>query len=88
MRQCTICRHLGKSSVDEHRLEIDYIYDFSGKPVRIYLCPKHSQELFKEGQKRFLIAYRKILEGLIDSDEVKFLRLLEETILKHIDEIY
>lgn len=76
--QCTICKHYGISMTEG--IERAYIYDESGNPVGIKLCPAHSVELFKRGQKRFLVNHYKILTDLVSSDETKFLDILEKTV--------
>lgn len=87
---CTICKHLGKEVECEEEVEIGYLFDgvHSGAPVKIRLCRNHSVELFKKGQKRFLIDYRRILFDLVNSDEMEFIKILEKTVRKNLDQIY
>lgn len=78
-RECTICKHYGKPTPDPDNLERTNLYDESGNPVGVNLCRSHSVQLFQSGQKKFLISHYKILTDLIDSDETKFLELLQKT---------
>lgn len=84
--ECTICKHYGKKT--EGKLERAQLFDEVGTPITIQLCRKHSVELFKSGQKQFLLHHHKILVDIISSDETKFLDILEKTIRGNIDEIY
>ena len=81
-KECTICKHYGRKTVDSDKLEKTQIYDESGAPVPINLCKSHSVELFKKGQKKFLLGHYKILVDLIASDEPKFLEVLDQTVKK------
>lgn len=87
-KECTICKHYGQSTEAPDSLEKEQIYDEVGTPVNILLCRKHSVDLFKSGQRKFLIKHYKILVDIISSDEVKFLDILEKTIKENLDEIY
>lgn len=86
--ECTICKHYGDETDDSKMLERTKIFDESGNPVNIILCRKHSVELFKLGQKKFLLTHYKILVDIIASDETKFLDILEKTIKSNADKIY
>lgn len=81
-RECTICKHYGRKTPDDGMLERTQVYDETGSPVPIMLCKAHSVELFKKGQKKFLLSHYKILVDLVASDEPKFLEILEKTIKK------
>ena len=89
-RICTICKHLGKEVDSEEEVELGYLFNdlHAGAAVKIRLCRKHSVELFKHGQKRFLIDYRRILFDLVNSDEMEFIKILEKTVRANLDSIY
>ncbi len=87
-KECTICKHYGERTDSPRNLEKEQIYDEVGTPVNILLCRKHAVDLFKNGQKKFLIKHYKILVDIISSDEVKFLDILEKTVRENLDEIY
>lgn len=84
-KKCTICKHLGKSTKCHEELDMGYFYDGYSVlgPVKARLCRSHSVELFKRGQKRFLLNYRSILYDVINSDEVEFIRILDETVRRN-----
>lgn len=84
--ECTICKHLSKPTVG--KLERAQLFDEVGTPVSINFCRTHSVELFKMGQRKFLVSYHRILNEIISTDETKFLDILEKTIHDSIDEIY
>lgn len=86
-KECTICKHYGRPTPDDAQLDRTQIYDETGTAVPIYLCKAHSVDLFKKGQKNFLLEHYKILVDLVDSDEPKFLEVLEKTIKKNPDKI-
>lgn len=87
---CTICKHLGKDVEAAEVVEIGYLFDDiqAGSAVKIRLCRKHSVELFKQGQRKFLIDYRRILFDLVNSDEMEFIKILEKTVKANLDSIY
>ncbi len=87
-KECTICKHYGKKTDDENSLERATIFDEVGTPVTITLCRVHSVELFKMGQKKFMVSHYQILVDIISSDETKFLEILEKTVKSNLDEIY
>lgn len=87
-RECTICKHYGRPTPDESSLERTQVYDETGSPVPINLCKSHSVQLFKLGQKKFLLSHYKILIDLVASDEPKFLEVLEKTIRKNQESIF
>lgn len=87
-KECTICKHYGLPTDDPKTLEKEQIFDEVGTPVSIFLCRPHSVDLFKSGQKKFLVKHYKILVDIISSDEVKFLDVLEKTVRENLDEIY
>ena len=87
-RECTICKHYGRPTELPEDLEKEILYDDVGSPVKVNLCRTHSVELFKSGQKKFLVKHYKILVEIISSDEMKFLDLLEKTVKENLDEIY
>jgi hypothetical protein len=84
-RQCTICKHYGKQTPKGEILEMSPLYEEGGEPVPIALCRTHSVQLFKLGQKSFLLAHYRILVDLMDSDEKKFINLLDRTVRKFPD---
>lgn len=87
-KECTICKHYGEKTEQEDELDKQVIFDEVGTPVPIYLCKKHAVDLFKSGQRRFLVQHYKILVDIISSDEVKFLDILEKTVRDNLDDIY
>jgi len=87
-RVCTICKHYGEETDTTHELDRQELFDEVGTPVSILLCQNHAVELFKSGQRRFLVSHYKILIDIISSDEVKFLEILEKTVKKNFDDIY
>ena len=84
--ECTICKHYGNAT-PEGELERTQLYDDVGSPVKVNLCRSHSVQLFKLGQKKFLLSHYKILVDIMDSDEPKFLKVLEFTVKKHPESI-
>lgn len=84
--RCVICKHIG----EEHssNLNYNYVYGDEGDPIRVLLCRRHEVELFKMGQKKFFLAYYKILLDIVDSDEVEFMKVFEKTVRAHLNEIY
>jgi hypothetical protein len=84
-RECTICKHYGDETPKGESLETSQLYDESGLPVSLILCRTHSVQLFKLGQKSFLLAHYRILIDLMDSDEKKFINLLDRTVRKFPD---
>ncbi len=86
-RECTICKHYGKPTVEPQSLERQNLFDEGGNPIGVSLCRSHSVQLFQMGQKKFLISHYKILTDLIASDDPKFLELLERTVRANIDQI-
>lgn len=87
-KECTICKHYGLETDESKALERELIFDESGTPVAINLCRHHAVELFRMGQKKFLVANYRILVDLIGSDEPKFLEILEKTVKKYPELIY
>ena len=87
-KECTICKHYGEPTVQDRELDRQVIFDEVGTPVAIHLCNKHAVDLFKNGQRRFLVQHYKILVDIISSDEVKFLDILEKTVRENLDDIY
>ncbi|MBD66813.1 MAG: hypothetical protein CME62_16540 [Halobacteriovoraceae bacterium] len=85
-KECTICKHLGHKT--QGSLERAQLFDEVGTPISIYLCRAHSVELFRSGQKKFLLSHYKILVDVISSDETKFLDVLEKTIRSNMDDIF
>jgi hypothetical protein len=86
-RECTICKHYGFAAPSEPNLEVSPLYEEGGELINILLCRKHSVQLFKLGQKSFLLAHYRILIDLIDSDEKKFINILDKTVRKFPDSI-
>ena len=87
---CTICKHIGREMDESCTLEASFLYTNKqeAEPVRIHLCRTHSVELFKRGQKKFLLNYKRILDDLIDSDEMEFIRILDKTVRENRDYVY
>ena len=88
LRECTICKHYGTSTENPSDLDKAQIFDEVGTPVNIMLCRNHTVELFRSGQKKFLVTHYKILVDIISSDEMKFLDVLEKTVKDNLDDIY
>lgn len=86
-RECTICKHYGKPTVKPEELERTSLFDEAGNSIPVKLCRTHSVQLFQSGQKKFLISHYKILTDLIDSDEPKFLELLEKTVKVNLNQL-
>ena len=84
-KKCTICKHMGKSTQCHEELDMGYLYDglTTLAPVKVRLCRSHSFELFKRGQKRFLLNYKTILYDVVNSDEMEFIRLLDRTVRRN-----
>ena len=87
---CTICKHYGLETPQELRpdLERTQIYDEFGRVVSIQLCRKHAVDLFKTGQKRFLLSHYRILVDLVGSEEMKFIEILQKTVQRNPNNIY
>ena len=86
---CTICKHLGLDHHHEQQLDTGYLYDgVRARSIKLILCRSHAVELFRQGQKKFLISKRKILYDLVNSDEKDFIRILEKTVQQNTDLIY
>lgn len=88
--ECTICKHLGKRTDEASGLEAGFLYNDleHPAPVRVKLCRSHSVELFKLGQKKFLLNYKMILFDLVNSDEMEFVKILDRTVRRNLDAIY
>jgi len=86
-RECTICKHYGHETTNKSDLEVANLYEDDGEPIKVQLCRTHSVQLFKLGQKSFLLAHYRILVDLIDSDEKKFINILDKTVRKFPDSI-
>lgn len=82
--ECTICRHYAQET-PSGELERTNLYDEVGAPVPIRLCRAHSVQLFRLGQKKFLLSHFKILVDLMDSNDPKFIDILEATCRKYPD---
>jgi hypothetical protein len=89
-KECTICKHIGKRNNDLGDLEAGFLFNDIEHPatIQIRLCRSHSVELFKIGQKKFLLEYHHILHGLVNSDEMEFIKLLDRVVKKNLDAIY
>lgn len=89
-RECTICKHYGRSNIGssaDEQLEAGNLYEEDGEVIKILLCRKHSVQLFKLGQKSFLLAHYRILVDLVASDEKKFINILDKTVRKYPDSL-
>lgn len=86
--KCVICRNYDLEYDRADTYDMCSLFNESGKEVSIKLCKVHSIELFKSGQKNFLLNHYKILVDLIDSNDNAFLEVLEETVKKNINSIY
>ncbi|MCT4642310.1 MAG: hypothetical protein N4A33_08440 [Bacteriovoracaceae bacterium] len=87
-KECTICKHYGKEVEQTEVMDHTSIYDNMGNAVPIVLCREHSVDLFKKGQKKFLMSHYQILVDLVDSNEKRFLEVLEQTVKKNVDALY
>lgn len=87
-KECTICKHHGQATLCQDSLEREFIFDETGTPIAIHLCRHHSVELFRMGQKKFLVQNYRILVDLVSTDEPKFLEVLEKTVKKYPELIY
>lgn len=87
-RECTVCKHYGLETSQPENLEQTKLFDDSDKVVTVLLCRKHSVDLFKMGQKKFLLDHYQILNEVINSDEPKFIELLEKTYRTNMDRIF
>ena len=90
VKACTICKHLGKIRKESIDLDASFLYNVIDNPasIKIRLCRSHSVELFKLGQKKFLINHKQIMYDLVNSDEMEFIRILERTLRKNLDAPY
>lgn len=81
-KSCTICKHLGRVSSQIDDFETGFLFDgvYQVKPVKIKLCRNHAVDLFQMGQKRFLLQNSNILNDLVSSDEMEFIKILEKTV--------
>lgn len=84
---CVICKHQGDHR-EYDRIETCTLYDDCGQVVKIQLCPFHSTDLFKKGQKKFLLNNYKILVDLFETDDPKFIDMLRRNFERYKDEIY
>jgi hypothetical protein len=82
-KNCTICKHYGSHDEDLKGLEMATIYDELGNKVILPLCREHSIDLFKQGQRKFLMSHYKILIDLVDTDNKKFIDVLRTTVKKN-----
>lgn len=87
-KSCTICKHYGEANFEEKNLEKAQLFDETGTALNIFLCRKHAVELFKNGQRKFLVDHYKILVDLISSDEMKFIEILQKTVRENMDDIF
>jgi hypothetical protein len=87
-KECVICKHYGDETPDPFKLEKTQIFDEIGNPLMILLCRAHAVELFKMGQRKFLMSHYKILVDIISSDETKFLEVLENTVRNNRNDLY
>ena len=87
-RECTVCKHYGLETGQPEKLEHTKLFDEGDRVVNVLLCRKHSVDLFKQGQKKFLLDHYQILNEVINSDEPKFIELLEKTYRNNMDRIF
>lgn len=87
-RECTVCKHYGLETGQPEKLEHTKLFDEGDRVVNVLLCRKHSVDLFKQGQKNFLLDHYQILNEVINSDEPKFIELLEKTYRNNMDRIF
>jgi hypothetical protein len=87
-KDCTICKHYGEATSNPKTLERAQLFDESGTPLNIHLCRKHAVELFKNGQRKFLVEHYKILVDIISSDEMKFIDILQKTVKDNMSDIF
>jgi hypothetical protein len=66
-QRCLICKYMGDHA--HKSLSRDRIFkDGSGAVISIQLCYTHSWELFRFGQKKFLLSYRPYFEGFYGTE--------------------
>ena len=85
---CTICKHYGKYHEDTSTLEKASLYDERGEPIPIMLCKKHGHDLFKMGQRLFLMSHHRILNDILETDDIKFVDMLEKVVRQNYNEIF
>lgn len=86
-KKCTVCKYYNKNHFDQ-QLEGAEIYDYNGLRIPLLLCRKHSVDLFKVGQRRFLLDHYKILVGLVGFEDYRFLEVLHKNYRNNSDDIY
>ncbi len=86
-KNCTICKHYGRQTPSTEKLEKATLFN-EEETVVIHLCRSHSVDLFKNGQKNFLLAHHKILQEVVSSDSPDFLELLEKVFKENYHELY
>ena len=87
-RECTVCKHYGLETMQPENLEQAKLFDDGDRFVTVLLCRRHSVDLFKQGQKKFLLQHYHILIEVINSDEPKFIELLEKIYRLNMDRIF
>ena len=87
-RECSICKHYGLETGQPENLEQTKLFDEGDRVVMVLLCRRHAVDLFKMGQKKFLLQHYQILNEVINSDEPKFIELLEKTYRANMDRIF
>jgi len=65
--RCLICKYTKPN--EEQMVKVNYLYPGSDKSIRIILCESHSVELFKSGQRAFLIQYYSLFQGFYGNEE-------------------
>lgn len=80
---CVICKYNGIFHF-ENSLDRAQLYDSDGGHITITLCKSHAVDLFKRGQKKFLLSHYRLLtiDSLLDED-AGFTDLLERTVRKN-----
>jgi hypothetical protein len=87
--ECTICKfHSSTGNYINSASSRETVFDDAGAPIAIPLCHHHAVELFKLGQKRFLLNQYNTAKDLIGYDEDRLLGLIFKTAQRNFDKIF
>lgn len=87
-RECVICSHLGDNNYSKDSLEVMSLFSEYGHEHKFLFCKNHSIELFKLGQKKFLLNYMNILADVMETNNPEFLTLLEQYVKRYYHEVH
>jgi len=73
--RCAVCKYQGDHN--EKKIYLEPIWRDNGLPFKIALCYMHSWELFRMGQKNFLMSYRDNFMGYYGTES-------ERELVKHL----